>query len=220
MTQFQPPFEDDLVEPPRTSGLAVASLICSLICCLPLTTVLGALLGIGAMISIGGDPAKRGKGLALTGIVLGILFTIGQFVIYPKVYNFSKEMFQFVDHGATEALATAFNGDLVGFRSQFYGPGATATDVEVQEFLTELTDRYGQYHGGHFDPTREAQQTLGEPKVPFPYLLQFDSADVNAEAVVVFADPDAHKGFIVKMESIRILDDTRGDVVFPPIPGK
>ena len=48
----QPAFESG-----KTSGLAVSSLICSLIFCCPLTTIVGPFLGLGAFIQIGRNAA-------------------------------------------------------------------------------------------------------------------------------------------------------------------
>ncbi len=66
-------------EPERTSIAAVLSLICSLICCLPAVPLLGVVLGALALIGIGrSDGRVGGRGLAVAGIVLGILFTVAQ----------------------------------------------------------------------------------------------------------------------------------------------
>ena len=72
---FQAPLEPGYGEPSRTSGLAISSLVCSLIFCCPLTTIIGPILGLIAFVSIGSKPNLRGKGLALTGIILGVLMT-------------------------------------------------------------------------------------------------------------------------------------------------
>ncbi len=71
MSQFDAQYD---TTPQKRSGLAVASLVCSLIFFCPLTTLLGPLLGLIALATMGGDPPKRGKGMAATGIVLGTAF--------------------------------------------------------------------------------------------------------------------------------------------------
>ena len=81
MSQLGAPF--DIPQDRKTSGIAIASLVCSLICCIPVTTILGILLGVGAMVSIGSNPEKKGKGLAITGIILGAVFTALQAWAYP-----------------------------------------------------------------------------------------------------------------------------------------
>ena len=62
----------------RTSRLAIGSILSSLVVCCPVTTILGPLLGGVALKKIGADPALRGRGLAMTGIALGLIFTILQ----------------------------------------------------------------------------------------------------------------------------------------------
>ncbi len=76
MTQ-PPPSEPPLPPPPaapKTSGLAIASLVCSIVgpCTLGLASLIGIILGIVGLVKIGkAGGAVRGKGLAIAGIVLG-----------------------------------------------------------------------------------------------------------------------------------------------------
>ena len=58
----------------RTSGLAVASLVCGLIMCIPPAALAGLVMGIVALGQIA-DPAKRlsGRGLAIAGIITGAI---------------------------------------------------------------------------------------------------------------------------------------------------
>lgn len=70
-------------QPPRiptTSGLAVASLVCALVCCFPLVTpVLAIVFGIISLISISRSAGyKRGTGVAAAGLVIGSLVLLLQ----------------------------------------------------------------------------------------------------------------------------------------------
>jgi hypothetical protein len=69
-----PTTPSDLSRTLRTSGLAIASLVCGLIMCLPPTALAGVILGIVALTQIA-DPARRltGRGLAIAGIVTGAI---------------------------------------------------------------------------------------------------------------------------------------------------
>ncbi len=63
-------------QPPasKTSGAAIASLVCSIVgpCTLGLASLIGIILGIVGLVKIGkAGGAVRGKGLAIAGIVLG-----------------------------------------------------------------------------------------------------------------------------------------------------
>lgn len=65
------------IEPPKTSILAILSLVSSLICCIPGLGVLGALLGTVAVFRISGSGGRKsGTGIAITGIVVGIIVTV------------------------------------------------------------------------------------------------------------------------------------------------
>jgi hypothetical protein len=211
-----PPFDATAAGPQKTSGLAIASLVCSLICCIPITTILGILLGVGAMISIGGDPAKKGKGMAITGIVLGIVFTVGQGLLYPPAYGYIKATIELVHSGPSTALAAGFAGDTAGFKDQFYGAGAAASDAEAQAFINALRSRYGEYVDCRFDEAagQPKQPGFGTPSVPFPYVIEFAGGQVNAEAQIVFSD--AQKGgFINKLGYITVFDGDLGDLTYP-----
>ncbi|MHC4080308.1 MAG: DUF4190 domain-containing protein [Planctomycetota bacterium] len=211
-----PPFDATATEPQKTSGLAVASLVCSLICCIPLTTIPGILLGIGAMISIGGDPAKKGKGMAITGIVLGVIFTVMQAVIYPPAIGYVKATMGLVWGGPRDALAMGFAGDTAGFKDQFHGAGASAGDVEAQAFIDELRRRYGEYSACYFDEAKgqPSQPGFGATSVPFPYVIEFANAQVESETEIVFSDPQVG-GIVNKLGYVTIFDAELGDLTYP-----
>ncbi|MEO0513239.1 MAG: DUF4190 domain-containing protein [Planctomycetota bacterium] len=66
-------------EPEKTSILAILSLILGLICFVPLLGVLAIVLGVFALIGIGSSQGRtKGTGLAVAGIVLGLLFSVLQ----------------------------------------------------------------------------------------------------------------------------------------------
>ncbi len=214
-------FGQEPVEVRKTSGLAIASLVCSLICCIPLTTIAGVLLGIGAMVSIGRDPLKKGKGLAMAGIVLGAVFTavfsVGWLVGAPKVYALVKESMLVVERGPRDALAAGFAGDTAGFKAAFHGEGATASDAVAQSFIEGLRVRYGEFVGSQIHQ-QQNQQTFGTPVVPFSYTIEFSPKKLNAETQIVFSDPKTG-GFIMKIGYITIFDEELGDMTYPPRTG-
>lgn len=213
MSQFESTFGEPDSSEQKTSGLAIASLVSSLICCLPITTILGILLGVGAMVSIGNDPAKKGKGLAMAGIVLGVVFTAGQAICYPPGIRFLKAFYELVETGPRDALTAGFAGDPAGFKAEFYSAGAAASDAEVLAFVEELRGRYGEFVGSRVDQT--ATPTYGPPAVPFPYVLEFENATVTAQVEIVFADPDVSNDFIKKLGYITVFDEELGDLTFP-----
>ncbi|MEM7754787.1 MAG: DUF4190 domain-containing protein [Planctomycetota bacterium] len=71
---------DDLpAEPDRTSALAILSLVCGVLCCIPVLPTIGALLGLGALVGIKSSNGRvGGLGLAIAGLILGGLGTVAQ----------------------------------------------------------------------------------------------------------------------------------------------
>jgi hypothetical protein len=211
-----PPFGAPAGGPQKTSGLAIASFVCALICCIPLTTVPAILLGIAAMISIGGDPAKKGKGLAIAGIVLGVVFSVMQALFYPTAISYFRNTMELVFNGPDTALTAGFAGDTAGFKNAFYGAGATASDAEATAFIAALRDRYGEYVESRLDEAaaQGAQTPFGQTSVEFPYIIEFTNGEVHATVKVVFSDP-SHGGIVNKIEYIHVTDEKLGDLAYP-----
>ena len=109
MTAFDTTFGEQPLVEQKTSGLAIASLVCSLIICCPLTTLIGPFLGLAAVLTIGSNPARKGKGLAMAGIIIGIFATVGWGTI--TVWG-HKNINVPVQYGPVEVMAAGFSGDI------------------------------------------------------------------------------------------------------------
>lgn len=77
---------------PRLSATAVTSLVLGLLGCIPLVTSLGAILFGLIGIGITRHPAIRGRGLAVTGLLLGLAGTLawtswGAYSVYRRATN-------------------------------------------------------------------------------------------------------------------------------------
>lgn len=111
----QDPFDTAEAEP-RTSIVAVVSIICSLICLIPvLTGMLGAFLGVIALFLIGGSSGRlKGRGFAFGGVVLGLLtsmlwigFLLGGVRLLGGTINAATATFRAIDEGdLTKARST------------------------------------------------------------------------------------------------------------------
>jgi uncharacterized membrane protein len=66
---------------PRTSGAAITSLVLGLLFCVPFVTGLGAVLAGLIGLSTTRKPNVSGKGLAIAGLILGLLSVVGWGVI-------------------------------------------------------------------------------------------------------------------------------------------
>jgi hypothetical protein len=163
-------------------------------------------------VAIGRNAMLRGRGLAIAGIILGLLLTVGQVVVIGYLYN----GFKFVAIGPQEALAAGLKGDVAGFKSHFHGAGATASDVEAGTFLAVLTDRYGALDVIH--PVQQQGGTFGEPVVKLPYTAKFEKGQLDAEVEIAVADKPTGK-FMFKLVSITIRDPDKGNLTYPPASG-
>lgn len=129
-------------EPERTSILAILSLVTSLICCVPGLSILGVFLGIGSMVAIGGSNGRvGGKGLAIAGILLGVLVTIGHGAIGIGAASAWKEV-----QGAMTQMDPAIRGmdtgDYTAARTMF-APSVTVTDEQFDAFRQAYQADYG-----------------------------------------------------------------------------
>ena len=66
---------------PETNKLAVAGFVCSLLsCCCGLLTIPGLIMSIIALVQIRANPAQRGQGLAIAGIIIAALALLASVV--------------------------------------------------------------------------------------------------------------------------------------------
>ncbi len=222
--QYDNPFDPTAEPEVKTSGLAIASLVCSLLFFCPITTLLGPLLGLIAIPVISSNPRRKGMGLAVAGILIGIVLTaLWGFGGY-KVYKFGYGFYEVVAKGPNDALVAGTTGDIATFKASFYGPGASASDEEANVFLAALNTRYGTFTSSQLDEmemqNRGNTAQPGEPKVEFPYLLTFSNGQVSADVEIIFADPNTQpasfkEAFINKLGYIIVRDDELGDLTYP-----
>ena len=221
MTQMNAPFDQTYEQPgeaPRTSGLAVWSLICSIVLCCPVTTVLGVLLGLAAMFTISGNPAKKGKGLAIAGILLGVIFTAAWGVGGVWVGGFISETSDLMLRKAPEAVVFGVNEDYAGFKAAMYGDAAAASNDEIKAFFEEIESRYGELQACSFDDTTPAPPPQpGSPIISFPYRFDCANETVSGELEFVLVEPGTYNR-VMAVSRITVFDSQRGDLVFPDVP--
>ena len=88
MSEFQP------AQPSKTNGMAIAGFVVALVCCGPLGIVFSA-IGLN---QINKNPSQGGRGLAVAGLVIGIITTIvalvawanwaAWFATYDDIYSY------------------------------------------------------------------------------------------------------------------------------------
>jgi hypothetical protein len=87
----------------RTSAAAVTSLVCGLILCVPFLTGLIAVITGIVGIAVTGKPSIRGRGMAVAGLILGILNICGYCGVIGAFINYS---------GPARAFAHQYISDL------------------------------------------------------------------------------------------------------------
>ncbi len=216
MTQYDATHEAMWDEPqaPRVSLLAVSSLICSLICCLPGVPLIGVLLGILSLVAMAGKSHLTGRGLAITGIVLGVILSIIQLLIAAGLIGGLRQFEQI----AAAPLQEAFAGQPDRFRNQFL---TTPSEGETEAFLEELRDRYGELQsanldwGAYFEDLESfAMRVEEDGEIPAYLMLIFDRAEIEVEFVMKEDDQRPRGDPVFRW--MRLIDPARGDIVFPP----
>ncbi len=197
---------------PRTSRLAIASLICAIvICCSPLTSLAAIILGIMALAAIRRH-GLRGKVLAWIGIVLGVLLTIAVTIAGSFLIWFNISVITEAPNVLTKALHAGYEGDNSAFLAEFEGKSGAADDADVTAFITELRSRYGEFDKAVFDMER-GEAEGGDETMEMGLRLIFETEDVEAWAVY-------RMGFVpweltFEIRCIRLIDDKAGNIVFP-----
>jgi hypothetical protein len=216
MTQYDSPMDYGMQQdrPLRTSGIAIASLVCSLIFCCPLTTIIGPILGLIGLLTIDAGKGTKGKGLCLAGIILGVIFTVGWGVLLNEGYGLAKEMERQVREGPAPALEAGYDGNYADFQDDFFGPGTAADPQAAENFIEELRTRYGDFTGVSM---QQQPAPFGQQTVVFRYDLQFSNATVPADVELMFGDQQTGNPFVVKLLSIDIVDDELGNLRYPPM---
>jgi len=133
--------------PPVASKLAIASLICSMIFCLPLG-LLGALLGAIAFFVIGGSNGRlKGRGMAMAGVGIGLAATGGWIgVLYMAGHGAAQQ--QRVQASTFDAFFKLQSGDVSGVRALLEPTrSANITDAEILAFRDAWVATSGEFLG-------------------------------------------------------------------------
>jgi len=169
------------------------------------------------VVTIGSNPMRKGKGLAIAAIIVGLILSGAQFYGSKKIYDFFYGFYAQVMKGPDDALKAGFAGDIAGFKSHFHGAGATASDAEAKAFIDQLRSRYGQYQSVKFNEQKGQanRPPTGQASMPFPYVLTFSNGNQDADVEVIFADQTTGK-FVKQLGHIVVIDAQAGNLAYPP----
>jgi hypothetical protein len=169
----------------RTSGLAVGSLVSSLLCCCPaVTPLLGLILGFFALRAIGrSDGRLRGRGLAIAGIAIAIGVGVMQILTYVMFQNTLERMIQ----GAESTVQAAMAGDVTRARLGLApSTRGEVTDEEILAFGTALQQAMGDLQDVSVDMANRANAVPGSIGDDVVMPLAFDFDNGRMYGVVIF----------------------------------
>ena len=206
--------EQNRISDKQRCGMATASLICSLILCCPIITLVGVILGIVALLKIRGS-AMSGRGLAWAGIIIGILTTTLTtfFMIIALIAGLS--ILEQTPESVTTAIKAGITGDIEKFRMEFTHDAVAASDDEINSFLETISTRYGVFDKAVIDmATMQAGQQPSGDEPELPIQLVFETKTISA--IAVFTVSKGTDSLIdVQIQCLLIRDPENGDVAFP-----
>ncbi len=216
MSTFDPIEDLDAVQvEQQRSGLAVTSLICSLIICCPITTILGPLLGVIALFRLKSRPHLTGKGFAISGIAVGIITTLIWVVLSIYTSKFIMGFVEQTNRISTDSIQAGYDGNYDEFRGYLSRSSDDATDAEIKSFITVLEERFGKFDSAFLnmeEQKQEIQQTAQE--VPIPVRFIFETKDTTGYITFEFI-PGTGFNYEMKIGCIKIKDAKNGDIIFP-----
>jgi hypothetical protein len=206
-------------EPPRTSKLAIASLVMTPLSCLTVCGVVPIVLSIISIIRINLNPALRGMGIAVIALILNAGLTVASSLwLLPQAKQMLEQIFGLILKGPADAIRVGQTGDVEGFLASVYREGPSAPDTEdAAVFLDALTERFGEIQSSVIQDQNRGAPQPGATDAPIEYLLTFtkDGKTTAIKCEVLWSMANAAGDLDVKIKRIRVFADDM-EIVFPP----
>jgi hypothetical protein len=220
MTDAQPPpqLEPDGQRSLRTSALAIAALVLSVIPCCPMVNLAGAMIGVAALRRIDSAPAQLGgRRLAIVAIAAGLglsIFLGGAWIAFAVQYQdrVDRDMVTTVE----TFVRSAADGDVAQARAMWSRvPSAAIDDAAVFAFGQEVKDRYGALERISIASTTSVGSVLSM-RIDAACVFSFESSTRTGSAG--FQVISSASGFwpTVRLVSLRIDDADRGNIIVGP----
>jgi len=200
------------------SGMAVTAFVLALIFCIPVLPLIGLLLGLGALGRTSADGPMRGRPLAITAVVLGILMTAGQVYATVQIVNFARifgDSIASVITGPGESLQAAFDGDGAKATS-FWWKGDTPSEAETAAFVAAAKARFGAFDKALPSDDADPGAGAGQPEFVLPFTFSFSNGKYKGE--VAFSATKQGEttagGSFVGIDKIVIKDPDGADLVW------
>lgn len=140
-TPYRTPEAADVTRGPRTSGLAVAGFVLAFVPCVGLV---GVILSIVALVTLSNRPqVLKGQGLAIAGIVIGVLWNVVGVVAAIAVPNYLRFIMRAKQTEAKSSLKSIY----LSARTDFADSGRLGTSLDDIGWLPVGATRYTYYYG-------------------------------------------------------------------------
>jgi len=153
MHESAPPVIDATQDRPL-SAAAVASLVLGLLVCIPGAGLIGTVCGAIGVAATGANGSKRGRGMAMAGLIISIIAVIVWVVVAILTQRawsvFIKPSMEVVIEGPDRTLKAAFADDATAFDADWM-PGRAPSEAERAAFVEGVTLVLGAYQGGSIE---------------------------------------------------------------------
>lgn len=168
------------------SGTAVASLVFGLLLCIPGAGIPGAALGAIGFATTGADGSRRGRGLAVAGLVLSVVGIAGWAIAAVS----AKQLWDtavaptmaVIFKGPEQTLTAAFADDQTAFEADWM-PGQAPTEVQRKAFAEGVTLVLGKFQSASVDETGGPPPTdamgPGGDAFELPFVFRFENGSVT-----------------------------------------
>lgn len=210
-----------LEEPQRMSVLAVLSLICAVVCCVPGLGILAFVFGALALAGISKSQGRvTGKPLAGIGMALGLIATVIWMAIAIGVAQGWRTYTTQMVGGTSQMMQTLSDGDIAGARLHLLEPAtAELTDEDIAAFAAIVRREFGGFVGA---PTGISEMMEGfasaygqggvrggggggqEPAIPIA--VNFDNRSTVVHIVI---DADSFSSSKIRVEDLFIVLDNK-----------
>lgn len=161
------------------SGMAVTGFVMALLFCIPVLPLIGLLLGLAALGRTSTDGPVRGRPLAITAIILGLIFTAGQAYTTVKIIEVGQmvaDSFMVVLTGPDDAMEGAFKGDSAQSKD-WWSAGQEPSEAQTTAFVTEATSRFGEFESAM--PVDGDDPPFGQASFSIPFKFTFSKGEYD-----------------------------------------
>jgi|GEM_PF-3365347 len=200
------------------SGMAVTAFVLTLLFCIPVLPLVGLLLGLAALGRTSTDGPLRGRPLAITAIILGVLFTAGQVVTTIKMVEVGEMVatsIMAVFTGPDDVMEGAFKGDSAEGKDWWLA-GQEPSAAQTAAFVVEARRRFGEFKSAV--PDDGGQPPIGQASFSIPYKFVFSNGEYDGTASFQAFTGDGgglpENGRLLGIVKITVVDSDGTEVVW------